>query len=95
VSLVALLADRESLRHDPLSSALPAGVLNSESYLSELLRVNIADRDGYVAGRLRDVAVRLGGLTNSRGYAVFCWLLCALIIALDVSLLIATISQRS
>ena len=37
----------------------------------------------------------MGNLVNSRGYTVFCWSLCALIIVLDVSLLIATISHGS
>ncbi|MBN1458014.1 MAG: magnesium transporter [Armatimonadetes bacterium] len=32
----------------------------SEGYLSELLRMNVADRDGHLIGRLRDVAVKLG-----------------------------------
>jgi CBS domain-containing protein/sporulation protein YlmC with PRC-barrel domain len=32
----------------------------AEAYLSDLMRMNVLDRDGAVVGRLRDVAVRLG-----------------------------------
>ncbi len=32
----------------------------SEGYLSELLRMNVADRDGALVGRVRDIAVKLG-----------------------------------
>ena len=35
-------------------------IFYAEAYLSDLMRMNVLDRDGEVVGRLRDVAVRLG-----------------------------------
>ncbi|MGD0110988.1 MAG: CBS domain-containing protein [Armatimonadota bacterium] len=35
-------------------------IFYAEAYLSDLMRMNVLDRDGAVVGRLRDVAVRLG-----------------------------------
>jgi len=32
----------------------------AEAYLSELIRMNVVDRDGKLVGRLKDIAVRLG-----------------------------------
>ncbi len=35
-------------------------IFYSEGYLSELLRMNVMDRDGKLVGRVRDIAVKLG-----------------------------------